>query len=541
MDTWVLWFLLLQSVLHYPQPVGDGLDKATRLQMEARARFQEEVKMRLEMEVEQLALEQELEQLALEQDVWAQRDLPWSALQHWQVWAPAARVLLVLALWYIWSKRSQRREEREEDNNVNGEENGNDVGHGQEVDNIAANEEGAGGNEVDNEAVNAAVGNEADNHDEDDEIGRMLLQRIQWPRQDLKKGCRWTAALMENLAFYFPHVLSTTFYPVLHRAIAVGSAFEGWSPREQDVVYQVLIPMTPPRGHRFHLETDTEGQRSELNFRIHVEQVCTCGREQQDEQVLCLLHHPDEELEGDEHPNVLQSLCRDSYLDVEKTARWFCQLMRAIWPALPQAHNWHLVLLPSRRSCQFKVSNGQESFRIEMLFGVREDNTDIFAISEPRQGYTPSTIWPESYAVAEIKFFRYIAMRAPPDSLHLKCLQFFTRLQLGLGIDTYTMKTIVMHILSNLPASSWTTRHFVRRLMDISENLRICIEVRRLNHFIIGNQRLPEGINLPLHVLLARQYNLFHHLQLDPVAHSQAMSQYMDLRESLQRILNDED
>ncbi|NXM47914.1 IPIL1 protein, partial [Gymnorhina tibicen] len=332
--------------------------------------------------------------------------------------------------------------------------------------------------------------------------------------------------LMDNFTIYFGHVLSNSFYPVLQRAIGVGSAFEGWSPREQDVVYRVLVPMTPPRGHSFRLELNTAGQRHVRNFRVRVQLECTCTRERRGEKMLCFLHHPEEELRRNQDPSLLHTLCTGSYLDVQKTARWFYQLVRAIWPALPQSHNWHLVLLPSRRSCRFKVTNGRESFQIEMLFGVRRGDSDIFVGSQPREARTPSTTWPETYAVAEAKFFKYIAREAPPDSLHLKCLQFFTRLQLGFGFSTYTVKTIVMHLLNVVPVSQWRRRDFLQRLVDINESLRLCVEVRRLNHFILGNRRLPEEITLPPDVQMAEPPNLFHHLVQESAAHSQAMSEY---------------
>ncbi|NWI43465.1 IPIL1 protein, partial [Picathartes gymnocephalus] len=335
-----------------------------------------------------------------------------------------------------------------------------------------------------------------------------------------------TTDLMDNYTIYFGHVLSNSFYPVLQRAIGVGSAFEGWSPREQDVVYRVLIPMTPPRGHSFHLELDTAGQRHVRNFRVRVQLECTCVSEQQGENMLCFLHHPEEELRSNQDPSLLDTLCSGSYLDVHKTARWFRQLVRAIWPALPQSHNWHLQLLPSRRSCQFKVTNGIESFRIEMFFGVRQGDSDIFVSSQPGYAGTPSTLWPESYDVAEMKFFKYIASRAPPDSLHLRCLQFFIRLQLGFVFSTYSMKTIVMHLLNTVPVSQWRRRHFLRRLMDISETLHLCVEAGRLNHFIVGNQMLPEEIVLPPDVQMGRTYNLFHRMAQESAAHTQAINDY---------------
>ncbi|KAF4796186.1 inositol 1,4,5-trisphosphate receptor-interacting protein-like 1 [Turdus rufiventris] len=390
-----------------------------------------------------------------------------------------------------------------------------DVGDEGEDEDNDANEEGDARNEFE--------------HDWDDNIGRMVMEHIQWPVQDLLRECQWMTDLMESFAIYFTHIRSDSFYPVLQEAIEVRSAFEGWSPHEQDVVYQVLAPMTPPQGHNFHLELDTAGQGQVRNFHVYVQQERTCGSSQQGKSMLCFLHHPEEELSRNQDSSLLYTLCTNSYLDVHKTGYWFCQLVRAVWPALLQSHNWHLVLLPSRRSCQFKVTNGRESFHIEMLFGVRQGDSDIFVSSEPRETYTSSTIWPERHAMAEMKFFEYITRQAPPGSLYLKYLQFFTRLQLGLGFSTYTIKTIVMHLLSIIPVSQWCRRHFVRRLLDISGSLHTCVEVRWLNHFIVGDRRLPEEISLPVEILTDSPCNLFHDLELDPVAHSQAMSQYVDL------------
>ncbi|NXB43547.1 IPIL1 protein, partial [Leucopsar rothschildi] len=332
--------------------------------------------------------------------------------------------------------------------------------------------------------------------------------------------------LMDNYAIYFGHVLSNSFYPVLQRAIGVGSAFEGWSPREQDVVYQVLIPMTPPRGHSFHLELDSAEQRHMRNFRVRVQLECTCSKEQQGENMLCFLHHPEEELRRNQDPSLLDTLCTDSYLDVHKTARWFYQLVRAIWPALPQSHNWHLMPLPSRRSCQFKVTSGTESFRIEMFFGVRRGDSDIFVSSQPREAHTQSTAWPETYAVAEAEFFKHIAMQAPPDSLHLKCLQFFIRFHLGFSFPTYAMKTIVMHLLNGMPVSQWRRGDLLQRLLDINDSLGLCVLAKRLNHFIVGNQKLPQHIRLPPDVQRCHTHNLFHRLAEESATHTQVIHEY---------------
>ncbi|XP_041317699.1 inositol 1,4,5-trisphosphate receptor-interacting protein-like 1 [Pyrgilauda ruficollis] len=486
--------------------------------MEARAKH---------LEWERIHLEQEVEQLAQEQV---------KQVQLLQLLAVAVLLVLVLLLWFIGWKSSQRREEDEE---------GNRGANEGEVGNVAANEGDNVGNEDVNEAAIAEnindVANEVLEDDFDDHVGRVIMERIQWPVQDLQRGCEWTTDLMDQCSLYFQRVLSNSFYPVLQRAIGVGSAFEGWNPREQDVVYRLLIPMTPPRGHSFHLELDSAGQRHVRNFRVRVQLECTCTREQQAEDMLCFLHHPEEELRRNQDPSLLDTLCTGSYLNVQKTARWFHQLVRAVWPALPQSHNWHLVLLPSTRSCQFKVTNGRESFRIELFFGVRRDDSAIFVCSQPREAHTASTTWPESYAVAEVEFFKHIARQAPPDSLHLKCLQFFTRLQLGFSFSTYTMKTIVMHLLNVTPVSSWRRRDLLERLQDIINSLHFCVRAKRLNHFIVGNQRFPQDINLPADVQRAEPLNLLHHLVQQPDVHTQALHEYHVLEKWFKRIVLAED
>ncbi|XP_032917780.1 inositol 1,4,5-trisphosphate receptor-interacting protein-like 1 [Catharus ustulatus] len=516
MNSIVLLFVFLKSLILYPQLVGDSWDEETRFRMEVRAKELEWERIQQELEVEKLTPKQ---------------------VQLLQLLAAAVLVFLISVLWLIGCKRSMRREGHEEEDNAANEE---------EVGNVAADEEDNIENELVNEAANAENNDFAwavyeGGNDLDDNTGRIIMEHIQWPVQELQAGCEWSKNLMDNFALYFGHVLANSFYPGLQRAIGVGSAFEGWSPREQDIVYQVLIPMTPPQGHSFHLELDSAEERHVRNFRVRVQLECTCTKEQQAEGMLCFLHHPEEELRSNQDPSLLDTLCTDSYLDVQKTARWFYQLVRAIWPALPQSHNWHLKLLPSTRSCQFQVTSRRESFRIEMFFGVRRGDSDIFVSSQPREAHTQSTAWPETYAVAELKFFQYIARQAPHDTLHLRCLQFFSCLLLGIGFSTYTMKTIVMHLLNTIPVSQWSRRHFLRRLIDISESLRLSLEVKHLYHFIVGNQRLPEEISLPQDVQMAEPLNLFHRLAMDPVAHSQGMEEYLDLQRRLEAVLKPDD
>ncbi|NXB93283.1 IPIL1 protein, partial [Vidua chalybeata] len=216
-------------------------------------------------------------------------------------------------------------------------------------------------------------------------------------------------------------------------------------------------------------------------------------------------------------------LCTGSYLDVEKTSHWFRQLVRCSWLHVPQSYSWHLVFQPCSRSCQFQLSKGKRSLTVEMLFGVRQGDSDIFVVSHPTEVQKGNSSWPETYAVAEAKFFQHIARQVPCESLHLKCLQVFTCILKGTGFSSSTWKTLVMHVLTTVPLSRWRRREFARRLWDVMAYLRRCLQSKRLEHFVLGNERLPAEISLPPAMRRVEPLNLFEHLARDPAAHRKAM------------------
>ncbi|NWT28535.1 IPIL1 protein, partial [Cardinalis cardinalis] len=330
--------------------------------------------------------------------------------------------------------------------------------------------------------------------------------------------------LMARLTDVLGQGLSHSFYPVPQEAIGVGSAFEGWSPHAEDVVYQVLVPLSPPPGHAFHLELATAGM-AQRNFWVRVELLCTCSRGQLREDMLCFLHHPEQELRMEQEPSLLHTLCTSSYLDVEKTAQWFCRFVRLAWMLLPQSCHWRLTLLPSRRSCRVQLSKEKESLMAEMIFGVQREDSDIFVGSQPSAVGLASTMWIETCAVAEAKFFRHISRWAPQDSCHCKCLQLLSHSLLGVGLSSYTLKTVLMHLLSTVPLAGWRSRDFPWRMMDIMQYLLCSLQTKQLHHFVIGNERFPGEISLPSDLRLAEPPNLFLQLARDPNAHGKAVQE----------------
>ena len=95
--------------------------------------------------------------------------------------------------------------------------------------------------------------------------------------------------------------------------------------------------------------------------------------------MLCFLHHSEEELRKNQGPSLLGTLCTGPYLDMEKTTRWFQILVKAAWMFLPWSRHCRLTVLPSRHSCKLRPTNASHStLLMEIIFGVEQDDSNIF-------------------------------------------------------------------------------------------------------------------------------------------------------------------
>ncbi|XP_009873067.1 PREDICTED: inositol 1,4,5-trisphosphate receptor-interacting protein-like 1 [Apaloderma vittatum] len=127
--------------------------------------------------------------------------------------------------------------------------------------------------------------------------------------------------------------------------------------------------------------------------------------------------------------------------------------------------------------------------------------------------------------------------QAPHGRFPLRCLHLCTRILVGTGFSTSALKTIVMHLLITTPLSGWCGKDFLLRLDDIMCYLRRCLETKCLNHFFFGNKNMPEEIVLPPALQTAEPVNLFQHLAHDPAAHGQALREFTELQDQLERLL----
>ena len=297
---------------------------------------------------------QDIEQTQ-EQNGVARKVLLLATSQQWCFWASALGAgALLLLLWLCWRTRKRSHKPGGGCKQVS---------------------PGSQGEEEEEEV-------EEDGDDDDDsgdtgDLGRCVVDRIQWPVSYMADTCKLVEELVDELLSACQRLSGNNFKPRLQPAIGVGCVYEGWSAWGDNVLYRLLVPLQPPPGHAFCLEPGTAKEMLTSDCCLRVQLQCMCIREQLVEDILCFLHHSKDELKS-QGPSLLNTLCTNSYLDIEKTACWFQMLVKDAWKLMPQSHCCQLTVLPTTRSCKLRLTNGQETLSIQMIFGVPLDDSDSF-------------------------------------------------------------------------------------------------------------------------------------------------------------------
>ena len=215
--------------------------------------------------------------------------------------------------------------------------------------------------------------------DETRDVDRVWADSTQWPAPHAASKCQLVEELVDDLLRACRGKTCHSFVPRLQPAIGVACVCEGWSAQEDNVIYRLLVPMRAPPGHAFRVELGNPKGASKRKSCLRVELECMCARERLLGDMLCFLHHTRRELRENQEASLLNTLCRASYLDVQKTTRWFQQRVKAAWKCLPQSRDWGLELVPSDHSCKIKLTPPSKStFTIEMTLGVQLDESGTF-------------------------------------------------------------------------------------------------------------------------------------------------------------------
>ncbi|XP_053257496.1 inositol 1,4,5-trisphosphate receptor-interacting protein-like 1 [Podarcis raffonei] len=335
--------------------------------------------------------------------------------------------------------------------------------------------------------------------------------------------------------------------PVLENCIGVDSAFEGWHTQKPSKAFRVLVPVLPPKGHSFHIETSESEGAPSTHGHILVETECVCKRERLLGDVVCFLHHPEQELSSDKQGIFLiHVLCTSFHLDVEKTIHWFQGLVGKAWPSIQPKYNLDLVPQPSNKTCRLKLAfRSGRSISVDIILGVQQGDSLVFLATQPAEmDRLTGTVWQKSFAVQELLFFKWVSQRVPEESCHLKCLQiiiYFKESSPSEGknmvLTNYHYKTCLMHLLLFQPPLDWGPESSARRLQDILLYMHTALQEIYLQHFLIGNISLPIQIPMPKALRSATPVNLFRHLAEDPNLHAKAMKEFAEVVQPVRVLL----
>uniref|UniRef100_A0A670IR70 ITPRIP like 1 n=1 Tax=Podarcis muralis TaxID=64176 RepID=A0A670IR70_PODMU len=501
-----LIFLAVLALVHHPLMVSDHTDLATLDRLQEREKLMKTEMGRLQTEVDQKGWSWDPRQ---SREDWVTTD-PAAEDGTWDGWHYVALVILILfgccgrtiekEPGYDWSTDSSS-------STTFGEEDYDDTDTESECD----------------ESKQKMLETFCDQHVELETSGlTSTCDFVETFVNDLLEACRG-ALPYQNI------------HPVLENCIGVDSAFEGWHTQTPSKAFRVLVPVLPPKGHSFHIETSESEGAPSTHGHILVETECVCKRERFLGDVVCFLHHPEQELSsGKQGIFLFHVLCTSFHLDVEKTIHWFQGLVGKAWPSIQPWYNFDLVPQPSNSTCRLKlVYQSGTSISVDIILGVQQGDSLVFLTTQPAEmDRLTGTVWQKSYAVQELLFFQWVSLRVPEESCHLKCLQiiiYFKESSPSEGknmvLTNYHYKTCLMHLLLSQPPLDWGPESSAQRLQDILLYMHTALQERYLQHFVIGNISLPIRIPMPNVLRRATPVNLFRHLKLMNMGHSKLFEQ----------------
>lgn len=199
------------------------------------------------------------------------------------------------------------------------------------------------------------------------DLGQFWADGIQWLVPYRAEMCKLVEGLADELPCACQTFCKRIFKPHLQPDIRMTCAYEGWSVWEDDVTYCLLVPLQPPPGYDSCVELDTTKEMLTNASCLHVQLKCMYKREQMMEDMVCLLHYRKDDLES-QHPSLLDTLCTNSYLDIQKTACWFQMLVKNTQMFMPLSQCCQLKMLTC--CCKLQLTNtSKQTLSFEMILG----------------------------------------------------------------------------------------------------------------------------------------------------------------------------
>ncbi|KAG9461086.1 hypothetical protein GDO78_018186 [Eleutherodactylus coqui] len=342
-------------------------------------------------------------------------------------------------------------------------------------------------------------------------------------------------------------------------SICVGSMYENWRVNKP-LICDLLVPFAPPEPYHFRCQpwvSDPSIRPDRQSFGTILvcgpddnPSGCVCDKKRLGEDMLCLLHNlTTNDKKVNEEINLL--CCKNSnYLDVDQVMKWFQTTVTKAWSKISHKYEFEVTFsnLDSPGALRVKFKSGKV-ISLNVTPVVRYEDSNLYFISHfpsmPRE-VSCSIQWMLSFAVYERSFLKDFAKKLPDNSCHLSCLQIMTFLRSKQchitgpsGLTTYHLKTVLMHLLLSQPCSGWANVMLEERLRDMFRSLEKSLLEKKLLHFMVGNWKLPDTVNLPQHFRVAEPVNLFRSFVLNRDLYQQTLSMFYEMLKNATVMINE--
>ncbi|KAK2824391.1 hypothetical protein Q5P01_021566 [Channa striata] len=331
--------------------------------------------------------------------------------------------------------------------------------------------------------------------------------------------------------------------------VGIGSMFESWKVCKP-LMCDLIVPFSPPHPYsfQFHLwcspSSDMPPQRHvcgtiKVTKFSENEEGCLCGSANLGEDMLCLLHSRNDSHKVDRSPDELLCSRNSLYLAKDQVMKWFQISVTKAWGRISHKYDFEVTFrnLDAAGALKIRFRSGKVIV-MNIIPVVQLEDTDAYFVSHFPSDYesSPDPYWPLSFAVYERNLLKYFGKRLPQNSCHLHCLQivaFLHRKQTGLtgksALTNYHLKTALLHLLLSKWHLDWGIKSMESRLKDVFSFLQRSLQEKRLYHVMIGNNKIPEEVDLPDAIRKAEPINLFRSLVLQAELYAATMRHYQQM------------
>ncbi|KAM9727705.1 inositol 1,4,5-trisphosphate receptor-interacting protein [Menidia menidia] len=331
--------------------------------------------------------------------------------------------------------------------------------------------------------------------------------------------------------------------------VGIGSMFEYWTVCKP-LMCDLIVPFSPPEPHSFqyhlwcspysNVPPDMQGCGKIKVTRFGENgEGCLCGSANLGEDMLCLLHSRNDAAKVSRTPEELLCSKKTDFLAKDQVMRWFQISVTKAWACISHKYDFEVTFrnLDAAGALQIRFRTGKVIV-LNIIPVVQLEDTDAYFVSHfPSDcDSCPDPYWHLSLAVYERNLLKHFSKCLPQNACHIHCLQIVTflhRKQSALtgktALTSYHLKTVVLHLLLGKKTSAWGAESLEARLQDVLCLLQRSLQEKRLHHALIGNSKVPEGVEVPETIRKAEPVNLFRALVLQRELYAATVRHFQEM------------